>query len=335
MLQLKNDTPFEATIYLMPDRDGIDSLHALLKGTFTLEESPRPADEQVPIVVSDEHYGDPQVSSIKTPGDSTLAKPGTDILLVGHAHSANGRAVTWMDVTLAVGPFSKIVRVFGDRFWQSDGVGASISEPEPFTTMPLAWERAYGGTDEVDGELHTEVRNPVGIGYRSPKSQVELHGLRVPNLEDPSDAITSPKQSPAPACFAPVAAHWEPRRSYAGTYDEAWQSARSPYLPDDFDPRFLQVAPYGLAASGYLRGGEPVEVVGASQSGPMKFRLPMLDVSVDYIIDGGREPRPANLDTVLIQPDSGQLIMSWRAVLPCDKKALRVSEIEISVGSAA
>ena len=72
MLQLKNDTPFEATIYLMPDRDGIDSLHTLLKGTFNLEESPRPADEQVPIVVSDEHYGDPQVSSVKTPGDSTV-----------------------------------------------------------------------------------------------------------------------------------------------------------------------------------------------------------------------------------------------------------------------
>ena len=52
----------------------------------------------------------------------------------------------------------------------------------------------------------------------------------------------SSKDRPAPACLAPIAEAWEPRRSFAGTYDAAWQQGRAPYLPTDLDPRFLASA---------------------------------------------------------------------------------------------
>ncbi len=36
MLQLKNRTPFQATLLLTPDADGIESLYVIVKGTYDL-----------------------------------------------------------------------------------------------------------------------------------------------------------------------------------------------------------------------------------------------------------------------------------------------------------
>src|SRR5215213_3609006 len=104
MLQFKNSTPFKGAIMLMPDADGIDSLFTVVKATFTLEERPVPAEQQQPVAVEQEFYGEPDQSSIKTACDVSLIKPGTDVLLTGKAYAPRGRPATWMDVSLAVGP---------------------------------------------------------------------------------------------------------------------------------------------------------------------------------------------------------------------------------------
>src|SRR5688500_14659271 len=113
MLQLANQTGFAATILAAPDPDGIDSLYAIVKGTFSLATLdangfPVPADEQLPPVLANEHYADPAASSIRVPSDVSLMKPSTDVLLFGTAYAPN-RATTWMDVTLSCGPVRKIV----------------------------------------------------------------------------------------------------------------------------------------------------------------------------------------------------------------------------------
>jgi hypothetical protein len=147
-------------------------------------------------------------------------------------------------------------------------------------------------------------------------------------MEDPATPITAWNQRPQPAGFAPICAHWEPRRSYAGTYDEEWQKHRAPYLPKDFDPRFLQLAPPGLITLGYLKGGEPVELRGVTWAGLARFRLPQVTLKVTYRLDGSPEERPAFLDTLMIEPEQSRFTMTWRSVFRCDKNALRVSEIE-------
>src|SRR5690348_12995383 len=121
MLQLKNDTGLAATMFLSPDPDGVDTLYAVVKGTFALDapldaagEPPLVA-EQLPVTVSPEYRGDPGTSSLKVASDIYLLKPATDVLLVGHARAPGGRPTSWMDVGLAVGPVRKAVRVFGDR----------------------------------------------------------------------------------------------------------------------------------------------------------------------------------------------------------------------------
>jgi hypothetical protein len=334
MLQFKNGTPFKGTIYLMPDAEGVDTLFTVVKATLTVGERLALAEEQAPVVLADEYHGEPGKSSIKTPSDVCLTKPAVDVLLLGTAYAPGGRPTTQMDVTLTAGPVRKAVRVFGDRVWQKSGVGHAISPPLPFERMPLVWERAYGGMDKADGEPRAEPRNPVGLGYRAPDGDTPVEGLRLPNLEDPADPIASWKQHPAPAGFAPICGHWAPRKSFAGTYDERWQQERAPYLPADFDPRFFQLAPPGLIAP-FLQAGEWIQVQGASPSGLLRFQLPPLRIEMTYIVGGAPQPVPAHLDTVLIEPDAGRLVLIWRSALRCDKTALRVNEVRAAVLKAA
>ena len=46
-------------------------------------------------------------------------------------------------------------------------------------------------------------------------------------------------------------------------------------------------------------------------------------------MDGETHNPELNLETVLIEPDDERLCLTWRAALPCDKRALKVQEIRI------
>jgi hypothetical protein len=335
MLQFKNGTPFQGTIYLMPDTEGIETLYTVVKATLVLGERLSIAEKQLPVTPADVYLGEPGKSSIKTPSDVSLTKPATDVLLLGTAYAPRGRPTTQVDVSLTAGSLRKTVRVFGDRVWEKRGVVPSMSSPAPFETMPLIWERAYGGMDHKGKELRAEARNPVGAGYHAKDGDKPLDGSRLPNLEDPTDLITGWKQTPAPACFAPICGHWEPRLSYAGTYDARWQQERAPYLPKDFDPRFLQLAPPGLVTPGYLQAGEWIEARGVTPSGQLRVQVPPVRIEVTYVVNASEEPVSANLDTIVLEPDQDRLLLVWRAALRCDKKGLQVNEVHAAALKAA
>jgi hypothetical protein len=337
MLQIKNKTRFAATLFSSPAPDGVETLFAVVKGTFGLGPRLEETELQTPIIMGDRFLGDPLKTSIVEPGDVSLVKPGTDVLLFGHAYGPGGRPTTRTEVSLRAGPIEKRIAVFGDRRW-SGTVLARLSAPDPFEKMPLVWERAFGGIEPSSGDaprVDGDDRNPVGTGFRSRTSSQKLDDVVPPNLEDPARLISSLGDRPAPAGFGAIGPHWKPRPSYAGTYDEAWLRRRAPYLPSDFDPRFLQVAPEDQQVPGYLRGGEPVEVSGATPSGVLRFNLPARRVDVLFRLDSGEERRAANLDTVILRPDESRLVLVWRASLPCDKRLLKVREVEPIVTRAA
>src|SRR2546422_10088973 len=144
MLQFKNNTPFEGTIYPMPDAEGIDTVFAVVKATLVLGERLALAEKQLPVTLADQYHGEPGKTSIKTPSDVSLTKPATDVLLLGTAYPPRGRPTTQMDVSLAAGPLRKTIRVFGDRVWERRGGVPSRSNPPAFVTRALAWGRAAG-----------------------------------------------------------------------------------------------------------------------------------------------------------------------------------------------
>lgn len=332
MLQLRNDTPLAAAMAVFPDERGVETVYAVVKGTLALGGGPALAAKQVPVAPADVYWGEPGVSSLRYASELHLAKPGTDVVLVGTARPSEAPPVAQLDVEVAAAERRKVVRVFGDRVWRN---GGTPSPPAPFASMPLVYERAFGGLHRTaGGRLLGEERNPVGAGFRGERSDDELVGLPLPNLEDPAALLRNPGDAPAPAGFGFVAPAWLPRRTFAGTYDEAWKKGRAPYLPLDFDPRFFHAAHPDLAFDRFLQGGEPVEVLNADPGGPLRFSLPRWRIRVRIRIAGSTAEPPARLETVLLEPDEGRLCLTWRAAAPCDKKALRVEEVAVGLEEA-
>jgi hypothetical protein len=152
-------------------------------------------------------------------------------------------------------------------------------------------------------------------------------GQALPNLDDPRHPLKSFGDRPPPAAFGFVAPAWQPRRAFAGTYDDAWRQVRAPFLPDDFDRRFSNAAGQDLIFEHGLRGGEPLALDGVSPDGPLRLAIPTLRPRVEVRWAGARERPPACLETVLLEPDQRRLSLTWRASLRCDKRALRIQSI--------
>lgn len=333
MFTIRNDTPFEPMIAVFPDIDGIDTLHVFLQATFTSRDSKVDiAERQVPVPLADEYQGKPAHSSILRASALHLGKPATDVVMIGEAW-APSHPVPEMDVVLAVGPLRKVVRVFGDREWQGL-TRHKISSAIPFARMPLVYEHAFGGILEIDKHgkpKRIDPRNPIGTGPARLEGTDEPSLRKLPNLEDPFDLIRSPTDEPAPACFGFIAPSWLPRFSFAGTYDETWQTTQAPFLPRDFDARFLHVAPPGLICTTFLTGGEPIHVLGASPLGPLHAHVPHCDLDVRVRVSRQTTLVPMRLQTVLIEPDAQRLELSFSGSITCDKRVLQVEEIHFAL----
>ncbi len=313
-MQLVNLTPFAAERFCLVDAAGAETLVVVVKGTYACGKGGalEPAEGQSPVVMADEYYGEAGRSSVRLASDVSLAKGGTDVVLHGHACAPAGGATT-ADVSLSVGSLSKAVRVTGDRQWERRWGALRASPPQPFERVPLVYERAFGGTDDSpEAGPESEPTNPVGAGFRGRKSALPAEGARLPNVEDPARPMSRPDDRPPPAGFGFVAPNWQPRLSYAGTYDDAWQRDRMPLVPADFKARFYSAATTGLFAEGHLRGGEPFEVVNAGRPGPWTGTLPTQ--GVEFVIDfpDNFEVVPMAIDTVLIDADNRRVELTWK-----------------------
>jgi hypothetical protein len=323
MADFENATPFGARVIRSSDREGLDMLLIVVGAQFVLpdpgDDNPRlhlfPTQEEPPL--ADEYSGEPGRSSIRREGQSSYTKPATDISVCGEACAPKGKPVTQMNVNIRVGTCAVDLRVHGDRVWQrAISLGAKPSDPEPFLTMPLVWERAYGGvaTSSTEQRPAFEPRNPIGCGLETDTH--DAIGKPVPNIEDPRQPLSQVSDRPRPMGVGPVARHWQPRVSYAGTYDDTWKRQRAPLWPTDLDERFFCGAPGYLQASPHLIGGEPVLLKGLHPDGPISFRLPTLRLASLSRFVGRTAPSTPVLDGVLIETDMSRLTMYYRAAVP-------------------
>lgn len=335
-MELINLTSYAARPLLLMDLQDRESLVVVVKATFDLRGGAvRPHDEQEPVHLGDAYHGEPGESSVKAAGDAVVVKPAADVVLVGSAYTRPGTR-HYVDVRLRFGALEKYVRVFGNRWWRSSGGVAYADAPEPFERMPLVWERAYGGTDDTvpDGP-ESYAHNPVGVGFRGRSTARPIVGMPLPNLEDPYRPIRAPGERQQPASFGFVAPGWQPRASWTGTYDDAWQTERAPLLPRDFDPRFFQCAPPDQIQPGEPVPGTPVEVDNASPGGRLAFQLPDARPAVTVNVAGERHALVPRCDTVVIDGDAERLIMVWRASLPVQGRVYAVEWIRVNAGNGA
>jgi hypothetical protein len=322
MPEVENFTPFIATGEWIRDRDGGEVWLVAVRCTFQVDRdgTTSVADEQDPEVLGLKYCGDPATSSLLYDSDYYLTKPTTDVLLHGHAYAPGGKPATQVDVTMRVGEIRKTLRVTGDRPYQP-GPGAYVAgRAQPFTQMPLSYERSYGGREpdppkNPDRQQFDE-RNPIGTGF------APAAGKSAPNVEYPGFNLAS-----RPAGFGPIPPHWKPRVRYAGTYDEAWRRDRCPLYPDDLDDRFFLCAPEDQRPKEFLRGGEPVELLNLTPSGLLAFTLPRVAFGFETEFRGGdRVQHRGKLHTVILEPDVPRVILVWRTELPCHPRARKLRQ---------
>jgi hypothetical protein len=335
-MDVVNATPFAAHPHLFLDASGRERLLVVVKATWSIAEGKaRLAERQALVFTADRYRGPPERSSLAEAFDLAPLKPATDVLLSGYAYtSAASRAE--VVVAFRLGQLKKGLRVVGDRVWQSALGMARPSAPRPFERMEVAWERAFGGIDaSVPGRLDLCEENPAGVGFRGRGSALPIVGATLPNLETATEPIRSPSDRPTPAGLGPIGPHWRARARHAGTYDATWRLNRYPFLPEDFNPAFYQVAPADQIYPGHLRGGEPMTVAGMTPEGSLSFALPRLAPHAAVEVGNDRlELPPGACDTVLVDCEQRTLSIVWRTAIDVHGKVAHLRAVELEPGDS-
>lgn len=311
MWTLSNRTPYAVERNWVRDRTGAHRWIVAVKASFDL--SPKGAltlsEEQPPPALAPVHFGAPGLSSLRFDADLGLKKPGTDVVVNAHAHAPGGKAAPSVPVALTVGARRKVLLVHGDRIYVP---GGSTSAARPFVTRPIRYEFAFGGTDLTapDAKNHVlDLRNPVGRGVAYPAKKLAEKLAHV--IEYP----TGEPRTQGPAGYGAIDSWWEPRRRYAGTYDERWERDKKPFLPDDYDERFALSAPPDQCTQEYLRGGERVELVHMTPEGRLSFALPKLGFAFETMFSRRKEEHRADLVSVILEPEEHKVMMVWQTDL--------------------
>lgn len=330
-MELCNLTALCAERILTADVRGRDLLLIVVKATYDLHRIqdgvPVLADSQIPIQLADEYLADPEVSSLKMASDMAPQKQGADVVMIGHVQAPRPDKQQ-IEVGFRFGSLIKAARVHADRVWEKKLWGLRPSDPAPFTKVPLIYERSFGGMDPTTGTRLDA--NPVGCGFVGRKSHLDLRDQRVPNLEHPGKQLSAPCSDGYVVGFGFVAPAWQPRRQYAGTYDAAWERDVSPFLPEDFDPRFFSCAPADQILDKPIRGGEQVQVVTGNGHQPIRFRVPQAAPCVSVLMDSQWQELPVACDTAVLDIDLHVMTLVWRASLNVEGRLDEIHSIRVA-----
>lgn len=318
-----NTTGMAAGLCVVADVDARDHCVVVIKGTFVADAHGAMSlhSEQEPVVRADEHYGDPETTPIRRECEFALRKPSVDILVDGFAIPPGAEPVRELPVALELRGRRKVALVSGDRRWVRAAGSLTPSNPAPFTSIPLTYDRAFGGVDDSKGpgETKAELRNLAGIGYHPNRSSAEIDGTAVPNIERPEERLASPRGRANPIGFGCIGRTWKPRIDLTGTYDQSWLDDVAPFLPADFDERYFQSAPPDQQLPS-INAGEVIRCIHMSPEPVVQYSLPTGGVPVVFDFADGPRRAPSRLDTVILQPHHRIAHLIWRCSTPLGKR---------------
>lgn len=338
--------------------------------TFTPAGKVTVADTQVPLTIEPILSDHPIDACAKLLDDTDLVAPKeyTDIILTGTACSR--KRTKEIFVAIALGKAVRRLRVSGVRRAEVSADGAVKFTPaEGFERLPLLPDLAYGGYDEFAQDrlappqlehiymlghkpvgLFAYPRNSAGMAYLIDVERRRADGALLPQIEDPSDALTPERFFvPVPEAWmdAPIAAltGFLPHASYPRFV--RFFGDLLPHLPPqrkireidlgcgadlaDLAPlgqgeihaRALQSASPGLAVE-RLRGDELCILQNLSpEAEEIRLSLPGESPRLSLQVPDIKKtftPKPV-LQTVRIDADKRELSLTWCATVPLLSRA--------------
>ncbi|HGL6358877.1 TPA: DUF2169 domain-containing protein [Citrobacter amalonaticus] len=187
--------------------------------------------------------------------------------------------------------------------------------------------------------------NPLGLGYTQAWylpadkiQQVEAH--RIISAEHPFTLHhfiacrdgkadwTAPEFQPSG--FGCISRTWLTRLPLAGTYNQEWLKTHHPGLPEDFNFRYWNSAPYDQQIS-FPSPGTTLVLSGFHPEGDISFTLPTSQAGILLRMDSGEcIPQMMWTDTLLIDTDALTIEQTWRYLLPVNS-SIRVMEARYHV----
>ncbi|MFO0759237.1 MAG: DUF2169 domain-containing protein [Byssovorax sp.] len=262
------------------------------------------------------------------PGDKGVYPGGIDVLVGGTVRQPDGSLRPRLDVEIEVGRrFRRRIAVFGDRTWIPAQDGRLIpSDPEPFLSMDLRYERAFGGQAPTDyGVSMPFSQNPIGKGFYLGKETAA--GRPLPNLEDPSRLITSIDDHPDPVglgyypldgSLRPLASLDHPiaKAMADRTLSPASAAGAEPLRPEQIKPTLFSMAhPAMIIEAG--KGPEPGDRIRLShgmRDGDLEFLMPSIPLHVHVQLESRHYLFPLHLDQVGLVGGEGRVMFSHRCV---------------------
>ncbi len=240
-------------------------------------------------------------------------KPRGEFLVAGKCWAPRGETRAASQVSVRIGNMCKRLAVFGDRYWKTvSGVTTGITDPLPFSCMPIVWERAFGGAQYA--------WNAAGKGL-VPEKDGAKQRLPLPNIERFDQLMGHPSDRPLPAGFGLIDPSWQPRSGRIGTCDAKWRDTVWPALPIDCDLRFFNWASDDQMLPDFFSGDEHFEILNMHPDYPRltgrlpAFRQRVLIERMDaQTKDAKAFELPVNIDTVWLFPEIMRGIVIHRAV---------------------
>ncbi|RLB61124.1 MAG: hypothetical protein DRI90_12085 [Deltaproteobacteria bacterium] len=265
-----------------------------------------------PLNEDDVHYDRRPTQSVRLPSDDVPYLPKTDVLFSGSVFSPAKLPIPFTKVRLAVqgdgSLVEKTLHVHGDR--QHGPAGPT--EPEPFTELPLVYERA--ARDPEGSE------NPVGVDSSRSGS--------LPNIVHPSDPDRV-------AGLGPISRYWRARRDRISQRSREQLGRPVMEIASDFDWSYFQAAPLDQQCP-HLAGDEWVVVEGLDPKiCAVPSRLPG-GTAVASVWPANRQsslsyPVQMAADALFIDGHARTCTVTWRGSFPIARQAV-LEAIYIAAG---
>jgi hypothetical protein len=245
------------------------------------------------------------------PADMPFLTGGIDVFVIGSVWQPEGRAGSELTAEIRIGErFLRRITAIGDRRWVRVDGSLVPGAPEPFVSMPLSFDRAFGGAAETENGPFAWPQNPRGKGFYPTPELAE--GSPLPNLEDPEHRIVSIEDRPEPLATGPYPAEGSLRVENAVELDLASENPGlkriRPLVFNQAHPRMI------LSPSDTPPPGELVEITHASPEGAMRFRMPELAFHARVDLENRSYAFPLHLDQIVVLLDERRVVLGYRVV---------------------
>lgn len=250
-------------------------------------------------------------------GDRIFRMGGIDLLVYGKARSHT--PVKNMEVKIQLEKrFSHSLTVFGNRFWEKNVLGMHISDPEPFTEMPLTLYNAYGGYAEWDGMKLPYGNNTYGKGFYWERE--EAVNKQLPNIEDPKNLIYKWDHRPDPVGFVSCPMN-ELRMRRSVDYTDTYRIKK-------IGAHFFNTAFPEMVIDG-INAGEKISISGMTTEDGFVLEIPSQSLCIKIIIGNKVKERELKIDQVGIVPDKRQAFITYRFPFRYKFEPLQIRRCEL------